>query len=327
MLHLATTRRGLGLVASLSAAALLMTACGGDEGPTANAEGLTEITVGVMPNADVAALYVGIDQGFFEDHGLEITPQVASSGAAIVPSVASGQYDFGFGGVVSTLIATTQGIPLVAVSAADQEATTPEEAFLAMAVKKGSPIAGWSDLKGKTIGVNVVGGINEVQIRGALAAAGMDELYDTFKFLEVPGTDMASALANDRVDAILAAEPFLTQQAANITRIAYPAQEAFPGGTVGTFYTTPSYKSENPEVVDDFVAAMKESLEFSAENPDVVREVIVDYSEMDPTLASQMNLPGFSTDLNVDSITAQAEIMETHGMVDKDVDVDAYLGR
>ena len=37
----------------------------------------TTLKVGVIPIADVAPLYVGIDQGFFKDEKLTIKPQLA----------------------------------------------------------------------------------------------------------------------------------------------------------------------------------------------------------------------------------------------------------
>ena len=51
---------------------------GGDGGPTT-------LKVGVIPIADVAPLYLGMKQGFFEDEQLTIEPQLAEGGAAITP--------------------------------------------------------------------------------------------------------------------------------------------------------------------------------------------------------------------------------------------------
>ena len=65
----------------------------------------TTLTVGVIPIADVAPLYLGIKEGFFEEENLKIEPQLAEGGAAITPAVLSGDFQIGFSNTVSLLIA------------------------------------------------------------------------------------------------------------------------------------------------------------------------------------------------------------------------------
>ena len=65
-------------------------ACGDDEGGGGGGGGgdtaeVTTLKVGVIPIADVAPLYLGVEQGFFEEENLKIEPQLAEGGAAIVP--------------------------------------------------------------------------------------------------------------------------------------------------------------------------------------------------------------------------------------------------
>ena len=59
--------------------ALSLAACGngagpsteGDQAASTNGE-IEKITLGVMPLVDLAPLHLGIDQGIFEEHGLEV---------------------------------------------------------------------------------------------------------------------------------------------------------------------------------------------------------------------------------------------------------------
>src|SRR5680860_118907 len=58
---------------------LVFAACGGDDDEPTSGSGEAEVTtlrIGVLPIADVAPLYVGIEQGFFEEENLRIEPQV-----------------------------------------------------------------------------------------------------------------------------------------------------------------------------------------------------------------------------------------------------------
>ncbi|QDC26821.1 hypothetical protein FE374_17590 [Georgenia yuyongxinii] len=69
-----------------------------------------------MPIIDVAPVYVGLDQGFFEEEGLELELSTGQGGAAIVPGVVSGSTDFGFGNNHSLMIAASSGLPLRVVA-------------------------------------------------------------------------------------------------------------------------------------------------------------------------------------------------------------------
>src|SRR4051812_17431691 len=84
---------------------LTLSACGGgDDDQATDSSGTAKVTVGVIPIVDVAPIYLGIKQGFFKDEGLQLKLETAQGGAAIVPGVVSGQYQFGFSNTVSLLL-------------------------------------------------------------------------------------------------------------------------------------------------------------------------------------------------------------------------------
>ena len=105
-------------IAALVASPLVLTAaCGGsDEGDAPDAAGggggTQQVTVGVIPIVDVAPIYLGVEQNFFSDCGLEVTLESGQGGAAIVPGVVSGEFAFGFSNVTSLLLAASEGLPL-----------------------------------------------------------------------------------------------------------------------------------------------------------------------------------------------------------------------
>jgi NitT/TauT family transport system substrate-binding protein len=106
------------LVALVAVALLgVVAGCGsdGDEAPAASG-GTKQVKVGVIPILDVAPIYLGKEKGFFSNRGIELTMETGQGGAAIVPGVVSGQFQFGFSNVTSLLIAQTRGLPLKVVS-------------------------------------------------------------------------------------------------------------------------------------------------------------------------------------------------------------------
>ncbi|RNL86095.1 ABC transporter substrate-binding protein [Halostreptopolyspora alba] len=72
---------------------------------------MDEISVGVIAIVDVAPIYLGEQQGFFEDRGIELNFEVGSGGAAAIPGVASGDLDFAFGTEMEPELASEIRLP------------------------------------------------------------------------------------------------------------------------------------------------------------------------------------------------------------------------
>ena len=111
------------LLTGLTAVTALVTAsaCGSSDGSgpsdgTASSGGTTTLKVGVIPIVDVAPLYLGQQKGFFTERGLKLSLTPAQGGAAIVPGVVSGQFQFGFSNVTSLMIAQANNVPVKAVA-------------------------------------------------------------------------------------------------------------------------------------------------------------------------------------------------------------------
>src|SRR4051794_7448893 len=101
------------LIALLTATALAATtaACGGSDDSSNNnssAGSPDKVKVGVIPIVDVAPIYLGKAKGFFSKQNIDLTLEQAQGGAAIVPAVVSGQYQFGFSNVVSLLLGASR---------------------------------------------------------------------------------------------------------------------------------------------------------------------------------------------------------------------------
>ena len=101
-------------LSSLLAAALLLVAAGcgssgGDSGG-ASGDGPQQVKVGIIPIVDVAPIYLGKQKGFFTNRNIELTLESGQGGAAIVPGVVSGQFQFGFSNVTSLLIGSVPAL-------------------------------------------------------------------------------------------------------------------------------------------------------------------------------------------------------------------------
>jgi NitT/TauT family transport system substrate-binding protein len=297
--------------------------CGDDDGGGGEGEPAT-LNVGVIPIADVAPLYLGMEKGFFEEEQLTIKPQLAEGGAAITPAVVSGDFQIGFSNTISLLIAASQDLPVEIISQGVLAGKTEEQAWADLLVLKDGPIKEPKDLEGKTIAVNTLKNICEVTIKASLEKDGV--AVDTLEFAEVPFPDMNAALEGGRVDAACVVEPFVSQGKAGKARGIDPFYvRTAPDLTVATYFTSTQYAQENADVVDRFVRAMNRSLTYAQSHPDEVRDVLLDYTEIPPEAAEQIKLPIWRPDLNEPTIELLSELSLKYGLIEEQPDLDELI--
>jgi len=323
-------RVGLPVVVALLAATLA--ACGGDDdgggasaSPGSTSAELKKVSVGVIPILDVAPLYLGIQKGFFAEHGLEVTPQPAQGGAAIVPAVLSGSNDFGFSNVVSLLTARDKGVPLVAVAGGSSSTGDPAKDFNSVLVAEGSTLKSAKDLAGKRVAINTLDNIGDTTVRTAVEKAGGDP--NAVKFVELPLPDMPAQLAAGRIDAAWTSEPFVTAIQAQGGRILFDAlTDTYPNLQVATYFTSEQTKQKDPDLVKAFVAAVDQSLEYATAHPDEARAVVSTYTKIAPDVAAKVVLPGWPAQLDEQSLTAVGQAAKKYGTLKNDPDVKGLFG-
>lgn len=310
--------------------AALIAGCGGDDGPEQSAGGgqaeKVTLKVGVIPIADVAPLYVGIKQGFFDAENLAIEPQMAEGGAAIVPSVLSGDYQFGFSNTTSLIIAASKKLPVQIVSQGVLAGTGPDDAWDAVVVRKGADIETAKDLEGKSVAVNTLNNIGPVTINNWMEKNGAD--HTKIKYVEVPFPDMGAALESGRVDAAFTVEPaYSGALAGGGTALFNSYEEVAPNMTVATYFASKQYIAENQDVVERFQRAMQKSLEYAAANDADVRAAVGEYTEIPPEVIEKIKLPTWKADLNEPTIQTVADLAKKYGFIEEAPALDDFILR
>src|SRR5687768_12175046 len=154
-------RRPLGILVT-AAVLLVSAACGSSPPPNTPGAGAPsggppdKVNVGVIAIVDVAPIYLGKQKGFFSKRNIDLTLTTAQGGAAIVPAVVSGQYQFGFSNVVSLLLARSEKLRLKVVSNGNNSTGEDGKDFGSVLVRGDSPIRTAADLPGRTIAVNTL---------------------------------------------------------------------------------------------------------------------------------------------------------------------------
>jgi ABC-type nitrate/sulfonate/bicarbonate transport system substrate-binding protein len=146
------------------------------------------------------------------------------------------------------------------------------------AVKDDSPIKTVADLKGKTVGISVIGGGTHGPFNLMLRKAGLDPDKD-IKLVEVPFPLSEDALRSGRVDAVNMNQPFAARaEAKGGTRKLFSLSEAVPNIVHILEACRKDFVDKNPELVamyvKDITAAMKMAVANRAETMNVVSEVM-----------------------------------------------------
>lgn len=327
-------KRGIrgSLIAAAAAAMLALTSCGGgDETPTGtdqetaqdNGE-LTQVSIGVIPIVDVAPIYLGVEEGIFEEHGLDVELTLAQGGAAIIPAIQSGDFDFGFSNITSLVIAKSQGLPLQLVAPGPQTTGEAGNDFSSLIVPEDSDVESIADLAGKRVAVNTLNNINDTVLKEGMRQAGGDR--DSMDLVEVAFPEMGGQLESGNVDAIMAVEPFATlAKDAGAREIYSPYAEPIEDLMIAGYFTNTDKIENDPELVEAFITAMKESQQFAEDNPEAAKEILSEYTEIEPEVIEQLNMPRFPQEINRESTERIIELSEETGLISEAVDINELI--
>jgi NitT/TauT family transport system substrate-binding protein len=310
----------------LLAMSLVPVGCGDDDDEPEGGESqaVTRVTVGTLPIANAAPMYLGMKRGFFREEGLEIEPQVAQSGNELITTLLSGDAEFAFLGYTPVIVARSRGLPATAVVNADNGAATEAEEWQLILSSKGSSIREPADLAGKTVAVNALKGVAEVALKASLDEEGVDP--NSIKLLEVPFPEMPAVLEAGRVDAIWAPEPFLTSVLAEGGQVVLAPYislgEFFPNGT---YATTDDYIEQNGDVVERFARAMNRSTEYAADHPEAARRIIPTFTEIPREVAQKIRLPVWRTEIDRAQLEDLIEYSRTYGVIKETFPADEML--
>ncbi len=309
---------------------LLTLGCGGDSEPAPSGGGgggaqeTATVTLGVIPIIDVAPVYLGQEQGFFEEQGIELEISAGQGGAAIIPGIVGGSLDVGFTNNLSLVIASAKGLPLqVAASGVDSTGDPALDPFTISTAD--DSITRPADLAGKRVAVNAVNSIGDAVVKASVEADGGDP--SSIQFVELAFPNMTAAMTAGDVDAAWIVEPFVTIGAPQGVRVLTTPLLDFTDIDVelSTYATSKQFAAENEDVLKRFKTAMDQSLEYAQQNTDAVRAVLPTYLDMPAEVAQTVRLPEWNTDVSRESFEAFADLAASNDLLDGEPDLDTLL--
>jgi NitT/TauT family transport system substrate-binding protein len=143
------------MVRSLALAALVAT--GICTCPAARAADKVDFLIDWVPSGEEAYPYVGVQEGFFAQEGLDVTIRVGRGSVDVITKLATGTADFAMAAIGPLMAAAAQGpIPVKAVYSIYNK--QPDANFTV----KGSGITSIKDLAGRTIGTATFSSSNTI---------------------------------------------------------------------------------------------------------------------------------------------------------------------
>ena len=318
-------RSAAALLAAAAALAALVAGCGGDDSSSApEVAEKVDLILDWFPNADHAGVYGAIDEGYFADEGLDVSPVVPSDPAASLKQVGAGRAPFAISYEPDVLLARAAGVPVVAVGAL---VTHPLNSVI---VRTDRGISRPRDLEGKTVGIAGVPSDRPLLDAVVRADGGDPAAVKT----RTVGFTLAPALAAGKVDAVIGA--YWNIELVELERQGVPAQafrleeNGVPNYDELVVVTSEAIARDRPELVEAFLRGLRAGQDWAAtDEAGAVEHLVAANEDLDPDvvkeqldMTAELLSPPDEPTLNVDPAewAAFAAWMHDNGLLEEPVD-------
>ena len=221
------------------------------------AQTLEKIRLAGVATDDLSNVYYAIKSGLYQKAGLDVEVIPTSSGTAATTAVIAGAYELGKGSPVASMLAHLRGLPIVAI--ANNTIWDQRSPFNVITVAADSPIKTGADLNGRIAACAALNDLNQLAISAWADKNGGDS--KTIKFVEVPVSAAAAALADHRIDVCTLLEPQLTAAVeSGKVRVLTPGFNAIAERfCIGLFFTTPDWAAKHADALKKWVRVTYEA--------------------------------------------------------------------
>ncbi|MFT4083516.1 MAG: ABC transporter substrate-binding protein [Nocardioides sp.] len=283
----AMSRRSLiGGAAGLAAYASLSACGGGSSTFVANSRGKVAVTVMRPANTGFEPVVIAKEQGFFSDHGLDVTFAEASADtSANIPRLTNGEVQFVNGGAPQAIKAVAGGLDVQLVTGiqSSEANASPTDGLL---VPGDSAVRSFADLEGKKIGVSGIGGTTNLVNNILARKAGADPVTFTYVNLEPPA--LQEAATKGQVDAVLIFGLYYSKATKSGFRIISDGTTSLPGTLQIGYIATTDFLDEHADLAEKFNAAIATGIKYANKHPDAVRATQREYTELPDSYITSM---------------------------------------
>lgn len=219
-----------------------------------------------------APMYAAIENGYFEDEGLDVTVITGFGADKTMTAVLSGEADIGFMGSEASIYTYNEGANDYVVNFAQ----LTQRAGNFLVAREEMPDFSWDDLKGKKVLGGRKGGMPEMVFEYILRQNGIDPAKDLEINQNIDFGSTAAAFSEDDSDFTVEFEPHATSLETGGKGHVVASLGTDSGYIPYTaFCAKQSYLKKNPETIQKFTNALQKGMNFvRAHSPKEIAEVI-----------------------------------------------------
>jgi NitT/TauT family transport system substrate-binding protein len=238
------------------------------------------ITVTHWGSAFYGAPYaVAMEQGFFKNHGVDITGVLTSQGGGTsVRNTLAGDLPFGEVALPAAIEAINNGVPLRIIGAGSQSI-----ADILWMAKKGSPLHSIEDLVGKKVAFTSPGSVTNMLILMSMKKKGMAP--SAMKLVPAGGIGAnVSAVLNNAVDSGMSGEPVWSENEDKLQPVFWPKDLLSPNMMQTVSVTTADYEKEGAAKLRAIIAGRQDGVRYIEAHPDEAADITAKAFNGDPAL-------------------------------------------
>ena len=237
-------------------------------------EKLTKVTLNeVAHSIFYAPQYVAIEEGYFEEEGLDLTLVTGFGADKVLTALISGEADIGFMGAEASIYACQEGATDPAVNFAQ----LTQRAGNFLVAREEMPDFKWEDLKGKKVLGGRKGGMPEMVFEYILKKNSIDPQKDLIIDQSIDfGSTAAAFTGDDSAAYTVEFEPSATILEKEGAGYVVASLGEASGYVPYTSYSAKaSYMKENPEIIQKFTDALQKGMDYvQSHTPEEIAEVI-----------------------------------------------------
>jgi NitT/TauT family transport system substrate-binding protein len=294
------------------------------------------VSIGHLGLISDAPFYIGIEEGYFKKHGIDVKLERYTSAAQAMAQLATGDIKVVGGGISPALFnAFARGFEMKIVAARTRE--IPGRTISSVMVRSDlkDQIKSFADLKGRKIALNAPGSPHVFIMGKALESAGLTLKDVDVAYMSFP--DMRAAFLSKAIDAAIVSEPFVAQyQRANVANAWRHTPDIIknPPLELAVVIYNADWAKNDPKAARDFMTGYLRSVrdfEIAATGGSTrarVVEILTKYTNVkDPTVYEEMAWP--YTDpkgvVAADSISEIQDWFMKQGQVKQHVPVEKMI--
>ncbi len=254
---------------ALMMTALIVTGCGGTKEGSGEKVVLNEVAHSIF----YAPLYVAIENGYFEEKGIDLELVTGFGADKTMTAVLSGEADIGFMGPESTIYTYLGGTDDTVVNFAQ----LTQRAGNFMVAREDDPDFTWDKLKGKNVLGGRAGGMPQMVFEYILKKNGIDPKTDLTIDQSIDFGSTAAAFSGGQGDYTVEFEPSATALEMMNEGYYVVASLGVDSGFVPytCFSAKESYVNENKDIVQKFTDALQLGMDYvNSHAPQEIAEII-----------------------------------------------------